>query len=557
MLLRGYALSPHTRLETGPPPRLVCDFPLQAVMLDDTALAVLNALQQPRYRGAMTGEVLEGLTPEWETYLEHLAARGFLRAEYRLVPCVDPPPVEVIVPVYDNPAGLARCLVALAGQEYPPARIRISVVDDASPQSQQELLAPLVESRPSENPPLQGLAGRLRWLRSPRNLGPASARNFAFRTPWRTTHAAGASARDVPPAGASSRDEPWAGASAPDALLAFIDSDCVPEPGWLAGLAAVLETPVLETAGLAAVGGRVIPLERTRLLGRFEGECSSLVLGDSPGPAGGPEHRMSYLPSCNLALRREAFALVGGFREGWRFGEDVDLSWRLADAGLALFYHPMPVVAHAFRVRWGPFLNRRRAYARSEAPLRALHPHRFRRGPPGGPWPVALPAAAAAGTGSPWWLLAALAVVTVQALGPLARPSPGMKAASAVVPAWSLSPWSLSARIRAGGRALAALPVHHGRELTRRTAIAWPPLLALLPALWPLAAAGFALGAAGEWLARRPRLRPWEFLAGYAAESLAYSLGRTEGLLLESWRRLKGWPRGEDDREDETPSPTL
>ena len=49
-----------------------------------------------------------------------------------------------------------------------------------------------------------------------------------------------------------------------------------------------------------------------------------------------------------LLLRREAFDAVGGFDERqWMYAEDLDLGWRLHDAGWSTRYEPAARVRHA------------------------------------------------------------------------------------------------------------------------------------------------------------------------------------------------------------------
>ena len=518
MLIRCYALSPRTRLEASPNRRLVCDAPLQSASLGEGEWALLKALRP----GAPIDGYLTGLTPQWTDFLDALAARGFLSASYRTRPPRIWPSAEVIIPVYGNARGLARCLEALGAQTYPRERLRVTVVDDASP-------TPLAASLAGMD--FAGLP--LRWLRSPRNLGPASARNLGAGAPWSGREAEG--------------DE------TPPEVLAFVDSDCVPATDWLAGLAAVLETPGGDTVGIDtvgsdsvgidAVGGGVVPLDSASLLGRYEGACSSLVLGHAPGAAGWIGHRFSYLPSCNLAVRREAFERVGGFREGWRTGEDVDFSWRLAGQGFRMFYLPQATVAHDFRVRWGAFMQRRRVYARSEARLRRHHPGRFRVPLRWSGWALLGGVCGALLTGSPLWLLISLAAWLIPALRPI-LPGAAWGRAGWIFP----MPWPLKTRLAASLRALAGVLVHHGRNSARQSMAAWLVLLAVWPELWPAALGVFSLGAAGDWIARRSgllpglrrsRLTPPEFLAGYAGEILAYSLGRIEGTALDVLSRIR------------------
>lgn len=495
MLQRCYHLSPRSRLERRDGALwLRCDHPLQSIALNESAGRLLDALRP----GVPLSALARGIDVDTVDLLDGLALRGALRADYRLEPAADPPPVDVVVPAYGASGPLRRCLDALAAQRYPAGRVRVTVVDDASPVPLQATLGEVPGSLV------------LRWLRLERNAGPASARNAGAFTPW-----------------PGAAPHPW---------LAFVDADCVPDPDWLAGLAALLEDPLLHAAG-----GTVRGLRHQGLLARYEDACSSLYLGERPGPVSGPDAPLAYLPSCNLAVRRDAFQAVGGFREGWRFGEDVDLCWRLHATGRRLFYHPAPAVAHDHRTRWGPFAARRWAYGRSEALLRASHPGHF--GPLLQPGPALFLASLGAALGTGWalaWGLAGVAALGMAAVplwrglrgGPPARWPPGTLAA-------------------AGLRRAAGQLVQQARRLNRQGLALWAPLLMLLVAGLPpgpqagltaLGALGFGAGALGEWRARRPRLRVGTFLAGYGAECLAYSLGRTQGQVGRAWRHIRGGP---------------
>ena len=514
MLQRCYSLSPRSRLErSGGADRLRCDHPLQSIALNESARRLLGALRP----GVPLEAVAAGVTAQTVEFLDGLALGGALRADYRLLPAHELAAFDVVIPAYGPLAtvgrDLRRCLAALAAQRYPLERVRVTLVDDASPEPLQVALG--------EPPP--GL--RLRWLRLSRNAGPASARNAGVAAPW----------QDSPV------DDPRQPVSAeqPAPWLAFVDSDCVPQPDWLAGLAALLEDP-----HVAAAGGAVRGLAQAGLLARYEHARSSLHLGERPGPVGLAEGAPAYLPSCNLGVRRSVYEAVGGFREGWRFGEDVDLCWRLRAAGHGLFYHPAAAVAHAHRTRWGPFLQRRRAYGRSEAALRKAHPQRFE--PLLRPGPALVLGGCALGLASGGAGAAVGALLALLALlGLAARPWLRNRRRALVDPG---DPgWPLRALLAAGLRRTAARLVLQAQALNRQAALPGLLAAALLPALWPLAAAVFAAGALGEWRARRPgpdlgRLGVGIFAVGYAAECLAYSLGRLEGALALRLRTL--WERG-------------
>src|SRR5262249_9724176 len=119
------------------------------------------------------------------------------------------------------------------------------------------------------------------------------------------------------------------------ALVAFCDSDCEPEPGWIRALAAHFEDPLV-----GAVAPRVVPRARGRdrsWVERYTSARSPIDMGPRPGQVA-PGGRISYVPTASLIVRREA--VRAGFDPALRYGEDVDLVWRLYDAGWRIRYDP-------------------------------------------------------------------------------------------------------------------------------------------------------------------------------------------------------------------------
>src|SRR5262249_61183376 len=70
-----------------------------------------------------------------------------------------------------------------------------------------------------------------------------------------------------------------------------------------------------------------------------------------------PLTRVSYVPTAALLARRRA--LGGGFDERLRYGEDVDLVWRLTGAGWRVRYEPAVEVHHAATGSLAGVLHRR------------------------------------------------------------------------------------------------------------------------------------------------------------------------------------------------------
>jgi glycosyltransferase involved in cell wall biosynthesis len=124
-------------------------------------------------------------------------------------------------------------------------------------------------------------------------------------------------------------------------ILAFTDSDCVPEPGWLAAGVAALE------GGVDLAQGATYPT-RTPVWP----ERSMYVVAED-----------GLYATCNIFYRRAAFDAAGGFdptagaRLGFRhgsllrgtgFGEDTLLGWRVRRAGRTAFASEAVVRHHVF-----------------------------------------------------------------------------------------------------------------------------------------------------------------------------------------------------------------
>ncbi|WP_051025417.1 mycofactocin biosynthesis glycosyltransferase MftF [Nocardia aobensis] len=227
--------------------------------------------------------------------------------------------VTVVVPVKDNLGGLTRLLAATGDVG---SRI---VVDDGSALP---ITGHITED--GEIPPTVTI------VRHASARGPAAARNSGYR---------------------AVRTE----------LIAFLDSDIVPDPGWLEPL-----LPLFDDPAVAAVAPRVRTLEHG-VLGRYEAHRSSLDMGGQPAVVR-PGGRISYVPTAALVVRRSAVDRAGGFDESLRYGEDVDLIWRLVGDGKLVRYQPDSVVRHEPRATLRAWLRQRYDYGTSAAVLARRHP---------------------------------------------------------------------------------------------------------------------------------------------------------------------------------------
>jgi mycofactocin glycosyltransferase len=417
----------------------------------------------PTARPLLAGDRLEVADARTAALAARLLDAGLAHPDLPPTPAPDRGgEVTVVVPVRDRTDGLRRLLGALRG-DPDTAGCPIVVVDDGSA----DAAAVATVAR----------AGGAELVRHARARGPAAARNAGLR-------------RVATPA------------------VAFVDSDCVPVPGWLDRLARHLADP-----RLALVAPRItaLPSPAPGWVSRYERVASALDMGARPAPVA-PRGAVSYVPSAALLARRAA--LGDGFDETMPVAEDVDLVWRLIAAGWRVRYEPAAEVAHDHRTRPGQWLRRRAFYGTGAALLAQRH------GAAVAPVVLSPWSAAAWGlalTGGRVGLPAAagvLGMAAVRLARRLADPSGSLPAGLAV---------GLVLRgTAASGRTLA-------RSVTRHH---WP--LAALLALVSRRArrvvvAVAAADAALAWWPRRRAIGPAAFAAGRRLEDLGYGAGLWRG----------------------------
>lgn len=178
----------------------------------------------------------------------------------------DQPVVSIIIPCRNHAVALDRCLLSLDKQSF-PRPFEVIVVDSSSDDA-----AVTVANRHS--------GVRIYW--SQKRLMPGQARNL----------------------GAS---------KATGRFLAFIDADCVAEPNWITALRSALD------AGHRVVGGAVLQGYPWHPVSIIDNLMQFVDLHPMR-----PKGNASLLPSCNLAIAREDFAVINRFPElELPAGEDV------------------------------------------------------------------------------------------------------------------------------------------------------------------------------------------------------------------------------------------
>jgi GT2 family glycosyltransferase len=139
------------------------------------------------------------------------------------------------------------------------------------------------------------------------------------------------------------------------AYLCFLNPDCLVRPGWLGPLVAALERP-----GIGAALPRFLAPDGTvqEAGSVIDRQGWSEALGRGLDPAD-PETRfprlVDYGSAACLVMRSSTFREAGGFDEAFHpaYCEDVDLAFRLREAGLHTRYEPASSVVHAGTVSTG------------------------------------------------------------------------------------------------------------------------------------------------------------------------------------------------------------
>jgi GT2 family glycosyltransferase len=138
-------------------------------------------------------------------------------------------------------------------------------------------------------------------------------------------------------------------------LMAYVDDDCLAEPGWLQALL----DPFAE-ADVHAVAGQVVPFDLAtpaqRLLERyFPYSKGTRRRSFGPGPRGYPFplNANEMGTGANMAFRRSTLCQLGGFVDALsaggpaRGGEDLYAFYAVLRAGHRLVYEPAARVRHA------------------------------------------------------------------------------------------------------------------------------------------------------------------------------------------------------------------
>ena len=133
-------------------------------------------------------------------------------------------------------------------------------------------------------------------------------------------------------------------------IVAFFDSDCVAEVGWLQHLVSAYEV-----GAAAGVGGSVANGNPASFVG-----WASFLMEFSRLAPSLPRRYVADIVGCNCSYKRWVFEKYGFYDDGPWGAEDMQFNWRLVKAGERLLFEPGAVVWHLNREGMGDFLRHMR-----------------------------------------------------------------------------------------------------------------------------------------------------------------------------------------------------
>lgn len=210
--------------------------------------------------------------------------------------------VSIVIPYYQAPASLYRLVVALEKQKIPQElqdEFEVIIVNDEGSDT-------FSIGLPQTFFPLRILASRHKGVAGARNIGIKNAKgNFIF----------------------------------------FLDQDCIPKRSWLASM----YLSFAQNSDIDGIGGEILPEKREGLVNDYFNITNRLghpIVDSRTG-------EIVTLITGNAGFRKKVLIDIGYFNEktfdvSSHGGEDVDITYRLKQAGLRVRYEPGAVVCHVY-----------------------------------------------------------------------------------------------------------------------------------------------------------------------------------------------------------------
>jgi glycosyltransferase involved in cell wall biosynthesis len=243
------------------------------------------------------------------------------------------PYFSLIIPVYNRPGEMEELLQSISGQTVKD--FEVIVVEDGSDDKSESIVALYKEKFKDKL--------EIAYYYIP-NGGPGQARNYGA-------------------------------AKATGEYLVVLDSDCILPPGYIASLCAELNATDAD-----AFGGPDRASDSFTDIQKAINYSMTSFFTTGGIRGGGKELDKFYPRSFNMGIRRSVFESLGGFSR-MRFGEDIDLSIRVYEAGYKVCLFSSAWVYHKRRTDWKKFyrqvynsgIARINLYRKYPASLKPVH----------------------------------------------------------------------------------------------------------------------------------------------------------------------------------------
>jgi GT2 family glycosyltransferase len=201
--------------------------------------------------------------------------------------------VSVIVPSYNSEKTIEKNLTALQNQTY-DSKYEIILVDSSS-----DLTPKIVRHK----------FPHIHFIHLDKKTDPGTARNIGVK---------------------KSRGD----------IIMFIDSDCIAASDWIETLVALHQS-----TDFAAIGGAVLnandPNNQVAWAGYFA-EFREFIPER-------PQKEVDHIPTCNLSFKSNVLKSMDGFNPDYYPQEDLELNYRLLQAGHRILFYPGAKVYHNHR----------------------------------------------------------------------------------------------------------------------------------------------------------------------------------------------------------------
>lgn len=324
-------------------PLILSEFGMDTIRhSEDEQADLLEKHYETVFRAGLSGSIIFSWTDEWFTNgievedwafglvkKDRTPKKAFQRLKEKTIsakncvsekyPLKNWPKVSVVVCSYNGAATLRACMESLQKLRYP--NYEIVFVDDGSEDDTQKIM--------KNFPEVKNIIQKNKGLSAARNVG----------------------------AKESSGE-----------IIAYTDSDCMPDRDWLYYL-----VQTLTENDFAAVGGPNISPPAVNFI-----QATVAVVPGSPRHILLNDREAEHVPGCNMAYHRWALEVIDGFDPEFRAaGDDVDVCWRLMQSGYKIGFSPSAVVWHYRRFTVNAYFKQQRGYGKAEALLRYKHIYYF------------------------------------------------------------------------------------------------------------------------------------------------------------------------------------